>query len=324
MRAEVGVLNDLQCRIPVIGVGARGASVVTYLPTSGLLKTMIVSDELTDLSSSQAELVIKSTVAQLALPGIEEDPTSFEHILDTFLLGQRRAVLVGALGNTVTFELVAALARTARERVGRVVGLFSLPFPFEGSEAKKRAAKQVSELPTWFDCFYILPTCHLLESWSMTALVSSAWRLEETMRLVTREIVDLEEVGRWHVCQVDGSSRLDDQPCLLEGAGLVGVQGEGDEEGEGVEPATLVSAMMSSWLGGADLTEAKQLVVASKHGSDRSDPLNEFLPELVQQVGVRVGDNVGDRDRLDDAHPHREPLVLFAVGFEDLSFLAGW
>ena len=312
-------LDDLVCRAPIIGVGARGASVVTCLPTSRLLKTIIVTDELTDLRDRHAEVVVKSVSAQLSLPGFAEEGSGVEKFLANFLVGQRLAVVVGALGDSTTFELVVDLVRHTQGRVGRVVGIFSMPAPFEGSEVTARAATQAGEVSSVLDLFIILPISHLFRSMDSTSIASAIWRLEETMRLAIREIVEIEEVGHWHVCQLDGSSRLEEHPRQLKGVGMIGIHA-GD--GARMDPSSVLSAMTSSWLGGANLAESKQLVVASKHGPDQSDPLQEFLPDDHHRFWTD-GIEATHPDRLHASQANGSPLVLVAVGFEDLSFLNG-
>ena len=309
--ADNGYMDDLCSRAPVLGVGARGAGVVSALPVWGCSIPVIVTDELIDLSEHRAEVSVRLDIAQLALPGLEDDHSSLEKILDMYLVGQPHGFVVGALGGTTDFEIIVALSRYARDRLGNVVGIFSMPLPFEGPEVRARAASQVAELKEKLELPFVLPARHLFRSWNHRDLETAVLRLEETMRLVVRDLKALETEGTWHVCQIDGSSELDECPCALSGLGLIGLG-----KSVGMDPDILLSAMESPWLGGADVAAAEQLAVASRYGPNRSVPFFEILDA---DSSVESGGRGGH----DEVPSRRTPPILFAVGFEDLSFLDG-
>ncbi len=164
--------NPENIRIKLIGVGGAGCNTVNRIVEAGLkgVYTIAANTDLQhlDLVRADRKLLLGKTVTRLRGAGgdplkgrkaAEESEEEIRRVLE----GSDIVFIAAGLGGGTGTGGAPVIARLAREEGCTVVGVFSLPFSFEGHVRKRIALQGLEELKNYTNTSVVIDNNKLIE-----------------------------------------------------------------------------------------------------------------------------------------------------------------
>lgn len=174
-------------KIKVVGIGGAGGNIVQRIYLSGLkCETIILNTDAQALSKQRATHVIPigKSITQGGGAGADPDlgrKAAEESLYEIHSKTQNAdlLIIVAGLGNGTGTGASPVVARYAREKNILTIGVFTLPFNFEGK--KDISLRAISEMEKYLNTTVVIDNNMISEVVSMDSSVKEAYGLVDTV-----------------------------------------------------------------------------------------------------------------------------------------------
>jgi cell division protein FtsZ len=303
------LLESLQPRIRVYGVGGAGCNAVSRLFEEGLFNSRYVTGH---AINTDAQALLMSPIENKVLigrtargRGAGGDPTKGEAAALESENGLRKitedtqlAIITAGMGGGSGTGAAGHIARLAKAQGALTVAVVTYPFNSEGNLRKQNAEWGLERLREYCDTILVIPNERLLEIEGVRDLpLASAFRVGD--ELLVRAITGVTEL-----LTTDGMVNLDfeDLKAVINSGSGVAMIGLGAASGPGRAEAATLEALYSPLLD-IDVSDARGALINVVGGSTLTLGEAEKCAQIIQsQVsenariiwGAAVDESLGD------------------------------
>jgi cell division protein FtsZ len=302
--------HDVAAKIKVIGVGGGGGNAINNMVAAKLSGVSFVAanTDMQDLNRSLADIKIqlgpKLTKGLGAggnpAVGCEAARESIGPIQEA--IGEMDMVFISnGMGGGTGTGAAPVIAQAAKEMGALVVGVVTMPFPFERAKCMRIAEAGVAELSKYVDSLIILQNSRLLQFAPKDATVKQMFKVVDDVLLnAVRGISDL--------LTVPGMQNLDfaDIKAVMGGSGQA-LMGTGVARGEGRAREAVKNALNSPLLADITVDGAMGLLVNitanEEMGFAEYNEAATMISENAHEdadvyIGMAIDNTVGDEMRI--------------------------
>jgi len=307
------LLESLQPRIRVYGVGGAGCNAINRLHEEGLFDSSYVTGY---AINTDAQALLQSPLEQKILIGRSArgrgaggDPTKgeaaaleSENALRRITEDTQLAIITAGMGGGSGTGAAGHIARLAKQQGALTIAVVTYPFKSEGSLRKQNAEWGLERLREFCDTILVIPNERLLEIEGVKDLpIARAFRVGD--ELLVRSITGVTEL-----LTTEGMVNLDfeDLRSVIQSGSGVAMIGLGSSSGpERATKATLEA--FESPLLEMDTTDARGALINVVGGESLSLGEAEICAQLIQQRisphakiiwGAAVDESMGDEIRV--------------------------
>ncbi len=288
------LLESLQPRIRVYGVGGAGCNAVSRLHEEGLFENKYVTGH---AINTDAQALLMSPLDNKVLigrtargRGAGGDPTKgetaaleSENNLKKITEDTQLAIITAGMGGGSGTGAAGHIARLAKEQGALTLAVVTYPFNSEGSLRKQNAEWGLERLREYCDTILVIPNERLLEIEGVRDLpLASAFRVGD--ELLVRAISGVTEL-----LTTDGMVNLDfeDLKAVINSGSGVAMIGLGAASGPGRAEAATLEALHSPLLE-LDISDARGALINVVGGASLTLGEAERCAQLIKE---RVSDN---------------------------------
>jgi len=282
--------GSINFNIKVVGMGGAGGNIVQKIYLSGLpCETIILNTDAQALSKQRATHLIPIGKSFTRGGGAGADPAIgrkaaeeslyeiHNRLQDTDLL-----IIVAGLGNGTGTGASPVVAKFAMERNILTVGVFTLPFNFEGK--RELSLRAISEMEKYLNTIVVIDNNMISEVASMDSSVSEAYALVD---LVVKNCVEsiISIVQEFSEVNVD----FNDLKATISRGGL-GYFAKGVAETSGDVQKAIDSVLFNPLLAGVSINDVKGALVYIKTNGDlKMTSFNEIMENLRKHLPDKTG-----------------------------------
>ena len=288
------LLESLQPRIRVYGVGGAGCNAVSRLHEEGLFENKYGTGH---AINTDAQALLMSPLDNKVLigrtargRGAGGDPTKgetaaleSENNLKKITEDTQLAIITAGMGGGSGTGAAGHIARLAKEQGALTLAVVTYPFNSEGSLRKQNAEWGLERLREYCDTILVIPNERLLEIEGVRDLpLASAFRVGD--ELLVRAISGVTEL-----LTTDGMVNLDfeDLKAVINSGSGVAMVGLGAASGPGTAEAATLEALHSPLLE-LDISDARGALINVVGGASLTLGEAERCAQLIKE---RVSDN---------------------------------
>ena len=266
-----GELKELNPRILVLGVGGAGGNAINAMIEAGLqgVEFVAVNTDAQDLKSSKADAKIQigTNLTKGLGAGAKHDigqaaaDESLNEIIN-FLQGANMVFITAGMGGGTGTGASSVIARAARELNILTVGVFTLPFSYEGPKRMRRAIEGMNELKKHLDTSIVVPNQNLFKIASETTTFEDSFNISnDVLKHGVQSITDL--MVKQGIINLDFA----DVESVMSSMGKA-MMGTGEAEGENRALAATDIALNNPLIDDYSLKGARGLLVNITGGKD--------------------------------------------------------
>ena len=339
------LLESLQPRIGVYGVGGAGCNAANRLFDEGLFENTYVTGY---AINTDAQALLMSSLDQKVLigrtargRGAGGDPTKgeaaaleSEMALRQITSDTQLAIITAGMGGGSGTGAAGHVARLAKQQGALTIAVVTYPFNSEGKLRQQNAEWGLERLREFCDTIIVIPNERLLEIEDVRDLpLAMAFRVGD--ELLVRSIIGVTEL-----LTIDGMVNLDfeDLRAVVQSGHGVAMIGLGSASGPGRAEAATQEALHSPLLD-LDVSNARGALINVVGGPDLTLGEAERCAEMIQQQvaptariiwGAAVDDALGDELRVmlvltgvksDQIHGSNETQQLKALKHRNIEFV---
>lgn len=339
------LLESLQPRIGVYGVGGAGCNAVNRLHEEGLFDNTYVTGY---AINTDAQALLMSPLERKILigrtargRGAGGDPTKGEAAALESELGLKQitsdtqlAIITAGMGGGSGTGAAGHIARLAKQQGALTIAVVTYPFNSEGKLRQQNAEWGLERLREFCDTIIVIPNERLLEIENVRDLpLALAFRVGD--ELLMRSIIGVTEL-----LTIDGMVNLDfeDLRAVVQSGHGVAMIGLGSASGTGRAEAATNEALHSPLLE-LDVTDARGALINVVGGPDLTLGEAERCADLIQKRvaptariiwGAAIDDSLGDEIRVmlvltgvksDQIHGSSEAQQLKALKNRNIEFV---
>jgi cell division protein FtsZ len=339
------LLESLQPRIGVYGVGGAGCNAANRLFDEGLFENTYVTGY---AINTDAQALLMSSLDQKVLigrtargRGAGGDPTKgeaaaleSEMALRQITSDTQLAIITAGMGGGSGTGAAGHVARLAKQQGALTIAVVTYPFNSEGKLRQQNAEWGLERLREFCDTIIVIPNERLLEIEDVRDLpLAMAFRVGD--ELLVRSIIGVTEL-----LTIDGMVNLDfeDLRAVVQSGHGVAMIGLGSASGPGRAEAATQEALHSPLLD-LDVSDARGALINVVGGPDLTLGEAERCAEMIQQQvaptariiwGAAVDDSLGDELRVmlvltgvksDQIHGSNETQQLKALKHRNIEFV---
>lgn len=302
-------------KIKVVGIGGGGSSIVSEIAHKlTRIKFLVANTDLQALRSSarvaerfQFGQKITHSLgtgmnAQLGETAALDDKEKIKKIFQ----GEDLSILVATLGGGAGSGALPVFAKIAKDSKNITLGIFTLPFEFEGKKRKEIAEASLEKLKPNFNAFLIIPNDRIFQ------IIDEKTPLKEALSAMNKILSESLE-GLIEMIYSPGLINIDfaDVKAALEGRGrlayLATAEVQGDNRAEEGIKKVLQSPIYEYGIQGAErilfnIASSKNLTINEVEKISKN--ISEFNPKAKIIFGLFQKDNYHDKIR----------ITLLAVG----------
>ena len=304
--------------IKVIGVGGGGGNAVNLMYRQGIPQHVSFVN-----IDSDANALHHSDVPDLVPIGdglgagnkpekaraFAEDAA--EEIGKLFDDDTRMVILIAGMGGGTGTGAAPVVARMARERGLLTVGIFTLPYIFEGHAKIKRAVVVgVNEMEKYVDALLVLNNERLIDIYDDLEFLNAFGKSDETISAIVRSLTEIfTNRGRINIDFNDIDNTLRNSGWFVIATGI----GEGEDR----VGSAIQDAVNSPLLKNREIREAKKFLINLFYNTNAEDKLlmsetnelSRFIASLDEEADVIWG--VGH----DESLGNKVKITILASGF---------
>lgn len=302
-------------RIKVVGIGGGGSSIVSEIaPKLKRVKFLVANTDLQALKSS-AKTAKRFQFGQKLTQGLgtgmnpqlgETAALDEKERIKKVFQGEDLSILVATLGGGAGSGALPVFAKAARDSKNLTLGIFTLPFDFEGKKRKEIAEASLEKLRPDLNAFSIIPNNKIFQ------IIDQKTPLKEALSVINKILAENLE-GLIEMIYLSGLINIDfaDVKAVLEGRGrlayLATVEVQGDNRAEEGVKKILQSPLYEYGIQGAErilfnITGSKNLTINEVERI--SKVISSFNPKAKIIFGLSQKDNYQNKIR----------ITLLAVG----------
>ena len=286
------VINELQPRLLVIGVGGAGGNEINEMIDNGLngVEFVAVNTDAQDLKHSKAKAKIQIGLnltkglgagAKIDIGQAAADE-SLNEIVNT-LQGSNMVFITAGMGGGTGTGAAHVIARAAKELNILTVGVVTLPFLYEGPSRMRRAQQGLEELRKHVDTIIVIPNQNLFKIANEQTTFKESFNLSNNVLMHgVQSVTDL--MVRPGIINLDFA----DVETVMASMGKA-MMGTGQAEGEGRAMKAAEIAISNPLIDDYTLKGAKGLLVNITGGEDlKLFEVDEVVNKIRSEVDVEA------------------------------------
>lgn len=181
-------------KVKVAGIGGGGCKISSSLEKRiSNIENLLIDTDSKSLknikkTSHQKKILIKTKKSETLAEAIKNQKISFDKILK----GTDLLIIVACLGGETTFQLLPLFLESAKKSSKLTLGIFILPFSFEGETRVSLAKKTLSKSLNHLNAFLVINNQKIFET--LSPKISFQEALQKVNNLLEKSLGDLVEI----------------------------------------------------------------------------------------------------------------------------------
>ncbi len=304
--------------IKVIGVGGGGGNAVNHMYREGIHDVTFVLCNTDNQALAESPVPVKLQLGRSITQGLgagnrperarDAAEESIDDIKEQLNDGTKMVFITAGMGGGTGTGAAPVIARIAKERDIRPVGMVTLPFIFEGDMTVIQALDGVERIAQHVDALLVINNERLREIYADLTFMNAFGKADDTLSIAAKSIAE--------IITMRGTVNLDfaDVKTILKDGG-VAIMSTGFGEGENRVTKAIDDALHSPLLNNNDIFNAKKVMLnvsfcpTSEMMMEEMNEIHEFMSKFREGVEVIWGVAV------DNSLDTKVKITVLATGF---------
>ena len=308
--------------ITVVGVGGGGNNAVSYMYSLGLKDVDFVICNTDTQALQKSPVPNKLQIGPILTKGLgagtdytvgrQAAEESIEEIGKLFTGDTQMVFVTCGMGGGTGTGAAPLVAKTAKELGMLTVGVVTVPFRDEGTEALYRAIEGIKELSKHVDSILVIDNQKLYQLYGKMNIFTAFNKADEVLATAVKSIAEI--ITSSGYINVDFA----DVKKVMKNSG-VAIMGIGEAEGEDRAVKAVEMALKSPLLNDLNLRSVKNALINITASSDEENGISmEELSQIMEFTSQYTGATINFKRGIvfDESMGSRISVTIIATGFE--------